>query len=567
SFAEVVRPGSFSSVGNCVEATLGGIKGIKVDEKGVKERVEYLERCLVIRLAGKEVTSSDWDHFLSWSKKTWGVQVEKIHALSDDLWLLKLPTEDDVARVIRLGRWRFREWTLEADRWFPFAGRSRVTAGRGVVWLKVAGIPVHLRSINLFKCLGDCCGQFLDYKDLGCSWNEVRVKIRGRGAISRQIPVSYGGSVFLTQISVDDERIFGEGWRGAGSEVYVRAPTQGLELSGSGRAAGNPTGVAILEENDNGLGDSAKNSEGGKQAERKRKGVVRVEVAAGTSDGDSSTLIVRKEKEGGALGTLERVDKLNRKKIVSEEAVVGGEETGLPLEAKNLGPRIFLEEVVGGKKGELSPRVPGELRPNNFGPGLEGQIATLADVQTETELGRVRFQCLEDPKAQWVFSQDKTGEDVLALESDPPSDSPFKESDCETLVNETEDEGAFGSEATSPQDVIADTEEEIEELVGGTALKVRGLGGEEEEEEEVMRLSLLLTKELDLKLKGGRIAAELAVKETAAGVLLKRKEAVSSSKKERELRRLHIDGTFSDTEGLKTRRVRGMDSASISHDY
>ncbi|CAN0874911.1 hypothetical protein LINGRAHAP2_LOCUS10525 [Linum grandiflorum] len=62
-----------------------------------------------------------------------------------------------------LNRWKFRDRQIEVDGWFPFAGRSNVAADRGLVWLRIEGIPLHLRSSSLFSQLGRCCGNFMDF--------------------------------------------------------------------------------------------------------------------------------------------------------------------------------------------------------------------------------------------------------------------------------------------------------------------------------------------------------------------------------------------------------------------
>ncbi|CAN0890069.1 hypothetical protein LINGRAHAP2_LOCUS16238 [Linum grandiflorum] len=227
--------------------------------------------CLVTRFVGEELSKSDWDYFFRWTRLAWGVQVEERHALSDDLWLLKFPVKEDVDRVVRLGRWTFRKWTLEADRWFPFAGSSRVMEDRGVVWLKVLDIPVHLRSPSLFRRLGDYCGSFLSFAESGCSWNEIWIKVRLQGVVPRWVPVSYKEEVFPVKIMLEDRSKFVEGWKGVKSQVFVRIPERAPASERSGGRKMGRVGISRYGEEGSGVGEGADKIEGDKREGQKRK--------------------------------------------------------------------------------------------------------------------------------------------------------------------------------------------------------------------------------------------------------------------------------------------------------
>ncbi|CAN0873197.1 hypothetical protein LINGRAHAP2_LOCUS10312 [Linum grandiflorum] len=153
-----------------------------------------------MRLGGLPMAESDWVLFQAWVGKSWGSTMEERRPLADDLWLIKLLTIEDVARIMRLGRWIFRDRVIDADGWFHYAGRSRVDFEQGRVWIRIDGIPLHLRSIELFRQMGNFCGGFLDFDEGGCSWNSVRIKIKQDGALPSQIPLCFENKCYSVQV-------------------------------------------------------------------------------------------------------------------------------------------------------------------------------------------------------------------------------------------------------------------------------------------------------------------------------------------------------------------------------
>ncbi|CAN0912937.1 hypothetical protein LINGRAPRIM_LOCUS380 [Linum grandiflorum] len=88
--------------------------------------------------------------FKVWASNTWGPNVGDIRELSDELWVCKCNSKLEVERIINLGRWEFKGRRILANAWIPIAGRSSVL-GNGFVWIRVDGIPLHLRSYEYFN--------------------------------------------------------------------------------------------------------------------------------------------------------------------------------------------------------------------------------------------------------------------------------------------------------------------------------------------------------------------------------------------------------------------------------
>ncbi|CAN1263349.1 hypothetical protein LINPERPRIM_LOCUS11594 [Linum perenne] len=77
---------------------------------------------------------------------------------------------------------------IHLDTWIKDAGRSNVLRDSGIGWVRLSGLPLHLRSADLVRCLGDACGGFLAMAE-GSDLSSIRVKVRLRGDISSAIPV------------------------------------------------------------------------------------------------------------------------------------------------------------------------------------------------------------------------------------------------------------------------------------------------------------------------------------------------------------------------------------------
>ncbi|CAN0904848.1 hypothetical protein LINGRAHAP2_LOCUS23335 [Linum grandiflorum] len=66
-------------------------------------------------------------------------------------------------RIMGLRCRKFESFDILADDWIPEAGRSKFLVKVRTCWVLIFGIPLHLRSKELFHSVGDLCGGFLDY--------------------------------------------------------------------------------------------------------------------------------------------------------------------------------------------------------------------------------------------------------------------------------------------------------------------------------------------------------------------------------------------------------------------
>ncbi|CAN1134869.1 hypothetical protein LINPERHAP2_LOCUS8524 [Linum perenne] len=199
SYASAVKGASFSFQGRCIDSHWERKPSIKVEQDGTLDRLSYLEGCLVLRFC--TINEIAWPSFRSWMSSNWALPVDTpIQKLDDGLWLLFCGSSTQVNRVLALNRRSFKDTLLQIDKWIPEAGRSNVLSRDNVIWASINGIPLHLRSSDLFRHLGDYCGTFLGFELTG-SLSSVRIKIKLKGELPESIPVHFGDRFFLLRVS------------------------------------------------------------------------------------------------------------------------------------------------------------------------------------------------------------------------------------------------------------------------------------------------------------------------------------------------------------------------------
>ncbi|CAN1771770.1 hypothetical protein LINPERHAP1_LOCUS11988 [Linum perenne] len=236
SFASVVTGSSFPLTGKCVMSSLEGENVLLVEEEGVHARCEFLSKCLVLRFAGHSPIR--WNEFRPWMSKAWGIPADSaFHPIGDDLWMLPVSTKAIATRIMALKRWKFSTWNIFMDFWTEAAGRSHCLEVSNEAWVVARGIPLHLRSMDLFRQIGKVCGGFVMAED-GVSLSMIRIKIRRGSLIPDEIPVCCGEVVFPVRIEVEapssisphgPKSSFLKRWKSKGKEVVLNSSSPGME--------------------------------------------------------------------------------------------------------------------------------------------------------------------------------------------------------------------------------------------------------------------------------------------------------------------------------------------------
>ncbi|CAN1342349.1 hypothetical protein LINPERPRIM_LOCUS39435 [Linum perenne] len=125
------------------------------------------------------------------------------------------------------------------DVWTKTAGRSRCLEDSNVAWVVARGIPLHLRSMELFRQLGEACGGFVGAED-GLTLSTIRLRIQTGALIPDEIPISYGSEVFPVRIEAEaplplsahgDKSEFFKRWNSKGKGFIIHKNEAGRKVA------------------------------------------------------------------------------------------------------------------------------------------------------------------------------------------------------------------------------------------------------------------------------------------------------------------------------------------------
>ncbi|CAN1763040.1 hypothetical protein LINPERHAP1_LOCUS8654 [Linum perenne] len=145
--------------------------------------------------------------------------------------MLVCSSEMEVKRILDLKRWIFKEWSILLDVWTKMAGRSNMVFDSDNLWISVRGIPLHLRSMELFRQIGEMCGGFVCAEE-GLSLSSIRLKVRAGSLIPDELPICHGSDVFPVRIEAEapssispQGRLssFLDSWKGKSSGFLARS--------------------------------------------------------------------------------------------------------------------------------------------------------------------------------------------------------------------------------------------------------------------------------------------------------------------------------------------------------
>ncbi|CAN1135346.1 hypothetical protein LINPERHAP2_LOCUS8783 [Linum perenne] len=170
--------------------------------------------------------------------------------------MIECGSREEVNRVVALGRTLFGTSQVFLDRWTSEAGRARLLRKEGAMWIVAKGIPLHIRSVDLFRQIGEVCGGFVEHDSQWCPLSSVRIKVAGSGSVPENVVVRHLDEVFDIRIWKESSGMLEKDVRGKEpkrKEVVERA-VNGLSclgaefFSGSGRGEeGGPSSVFTAE--------------------------------------------------------------------------------------------------------------------------------------------------------------------------------------------------------------------------------------------------------------------------------------------------------------------------------
>ncbi|CAN1152263.1 hypothetical protein LINPERPRIM_LOCUS28824 [Linum perenne] len=203
SFADVVGRGSIENHNSVlVESSIPGKTRIVIKEPGLDKRLNYLKSWVVVNFNLGSRGFVVWSEFRKWMFRWWGVkEFWESRLLGDDSWIVDCGSEEAVDKIVNKGDWFFRGANVEVRRWFPAAGRLNLLGLQGVGWVQVFGVPVHARSEDVFREIGDVCGGFIQGQNT--RFSAIRLKVRLGSPVPDSITLNILGVDFELKILVE----------------------------------------------------------------------------------------------------------------------------------------------------------------------------------------------------------------------------------------------------------------------------------------------------------------------------------------------------------------------------
>ena len=197
SFANVVARTEFRISENVVK--------VRVGKDEIEERLGQLDSCLVGWWGGgtspipnlKSLKHRAWS---SWEVKGY-LNVEE---MGKGLWLFGFKSPNEVRRILREGTRRLGGLSISIRKWGKDVECKVGSDKCKTVWVRLLGLPLHLWSRPVLKCIGDRCGGFVAVDEnkaflSDLCWARIRVKWDGSSNPPSAI-VSEGDSSFVIRL-------------------------------------------------------------------------------------------------------------------------------------------------------------------------------------------------------------------------------------------------------------------------------------------------------------------------------------------------------------------------------
>ena len=146
----------------------------------------FLQSCLIGRWEIQPVSYSGIEELETWFRDAWSLNKEvMLTGLNEDLMLLEFNSPEKAKWVLESGRRSFKGGRIQLDWWSPESGCIRSRGVGQKVWIRVVGLPLHLRKPEILRKIGDACGGFVaEDKGTGMKkemkWARMLIKSEGK---------------------------------------------------------------------------------------------------------------------------------------------------------------------------------------------------------------------------------------------------------------------------------------------------------------------------------------------------------------------------------------------------
>ena len=151
------NPKSFARVvaGTGFELTKEMVR-VRVGKNETAERLGQLESCLVGWWGGGTSPIPDLKSLKNRVRQTWKVKGSlKVEELRRGLWLFGFESPNEARRILREGTRRLGGFPISLREWEKDVGCLVGRESCKTVWVRLLGLPLHLWSRPILKCIGD----------------------------------------------------------------------------------------------------------------------------------------------------------------------------------------------------------------------------------------------------------------------------------------------------------------------------------------------------------------------------------------------------------------------------
>ncbi|KAI7989360.1 hypothetical protein LOK49_LG13G00570 [Camellia lanceoleosa] len=183
-----------------------------------------LDRSLVGTLGGLGGKGLSFATIFDWVSRWWKDSGKvDVRPVGDKGFLL------DYARYVAEALLR-RRWTVEGrelflEWWSPlaFCTPAKTSRPEKSVWIRLSGLPIHLRGEAVYRFIGDRCGGFMEADESSVDLGSIRLRVRGSEAMPSRVSIRWGLWKFSLPVWVEVDPVV-ERWSAANVPMGESAP-------------------------------------------------------------------------------------------------------------------------------------------------------------------------------------------------------------------------------------------------------------------------------------------------------------------------------------------------------
>ncbi|KAH7860486.1 hypothetical protein Vadar_013942 [Vaccinium darrowii] len=180
---------------------------VEVRVESTESNINFLGRCLVGRLEDESLAQPATLDLQRWSSRAWKVSAGvKVTELGGRSFLFTMPSFEIAQRVLK-EKWSFDGRRFDLEWWSPVGSCVKKRDDISEVWVRILGLPLHMWDFEVFRAIGNFCGDFLRVDDDTMQKKHLRWARIAVRAVPAKIPltvkIAMGGWVFELPVWVE----------------------------------------------------------------------------------------------------------------------------------------------------------------------------------------------------------------------------------------------------------------------------------------------------------------------------------------------------------------------------